>query len=256
MRQNPYAEILKLARPFPSSSWPAIDCQICGIGRVQVIAGKTEFFESADSRKLRERDRDNWEAEWAEGLFQAQLLCSDPGCQTRYLAIGKYKLEQLKLRQPDEAEYQEILSLLVAQPSFPISDRLPSDTPDLVNDRIKEAAGIVWLDPNAAGNRLRLAVEELLTERGIPKTDPAGGPSDYLTTHARINLFKKLDPEAAKLLFAVKWVGNGGSHGNTLNSEKVVLQMQILHEALKTVYNATRQNILKQAAEINLNKGI
>ena len=221
-----------------------------------MIAEKTEFFESANSKKLREADSENWEPEWTEGLFQAQLFCLDSDCQTHYLAIGKYRLEQLKLRRPDGPEYEEILTLLVAQPAFPISERLPSETPDAVIDRIKEAASIVWLDPSAAGNRLRLAVEELLTEEGIPKNASTTGASDYLSTHKRINLFEPNDPEAAQFLFAVKWVGNEGTHGDTLTSEDVILGMKMLHEALKLVYNATRRNLLEQAEAINNNKGI
>ena len=254
LRQNPYDEILKFTKPFPASSWPAIDCQTCGIGQVQVIAGKTEYFESAESKKLREGNHENWEPEWINGLFQTQLLCSESSCKSHYLAMGNYRLDQLSRRQPNGAEYQEILVLLAAQPSFPISDRLPGETPDLVHERIKEAAKVIWLDPNAAGNRLRLAVEELLTDQGIAKYGPKG-TTDYIKTDVRIKKFEEVQPEAAELLFAVKWLGNEGSHGDTLTAEDVVLGVQIFHEALKIVYNSTRQNIVRQAGVINANKG-
>lgn len=221
---------------------------------MQVLPGKFELLESAESKGLRAED-DEWEPEWINGLFQVQLVCSELSCQTLYLAFGRYRLDQVPRGRTSGPDYQELLTLLGSEPAFPITDRLPGNTPDLVHERINEAAAIIWRDPNAAGNRLRLAVEELLTYLGIPESQIVNGKEKYLTTHGRIELFKSVDAEAAELLRAVKWVGNDGSHGVVLKPEDVVVQVQILHEALKLIFNQTRQNILNKATLINSNKG-
>lgn len=253
MRAEYYKEILKFADPFPKKKWPAISCQKCGFGQVQVIPGKLELFESYESIKLKEEKDLEWDPEWISGLFLAQLRCSDLDCQTLYLATGSYRGDVPNKKKASDPDYQELLTLISSVPAFPITDRLPSGTPEEIHQRINDAAAIIWRSPSAAGNRLRLAIEELLTYLNIPSNKPTGG---RLTTQDRIDIYKANGGADQEFIEAVKWLGNQGSHGDSLNAKDVILGVQLLHEALKTIFPLTRLNAVREAAAIISSKGI
>lgn len=61
--------------------------------------------------------------------------------------------------------------------------------------------------------RFRAAAEALLTDRKIPKTTIFKEKRRvWLNLHSRIDKFKKVAPDSADYLFAMKWIGNTGNH--------------------------------------------
>jgi hypothetical protein len=76
----------------------------------------------------------------------------------------------------------------------------PPVAPDRVTAACRAAAEIVWVDPSGAANRLRVAVEELLTAEGVPQTSSPrrpGGKRPRIKTHDRIELLATRKPKKA-----------------------------------------------------------
>lgn len=134
---------------------------------------------------------------------------------------------------------------------------VPTGTPKPVEDAVESASVILWLSPSAAANRLRHAVEELLTARKVKKTTIGkNGKRVKLTLHDRIVAFSKTHSDVADALEAVKWIGNGGSHDSDLTVPDVLTGAEILDLAIKALYDKSDAALKAKVKAINKAKGL
>ncbi|MDN5855882.1 MAG: DUF4145 domain-containing protein, partial [Actinomycetia bacterium] len=71
----------------------------------------------------------------------------------------------------------------------------PVDTPTKVSAAIHAASELLWINPNAAANQLRQAIEELLTHKGINRTFiTSKHKRKRYTAHERIEKFRVANP--------------------------------------------------------------
>jgi hypothetical protein len=131
--------------------------------------------------------------------------------------------------------------------------------PKALGERIDAAAKILWLDPNAAANRIRAAVEVLIDEQGIPREKTTqSGKVVRLGLDSRIAEFKATLPQhadAADLLLAVKWIGNVGSHEDVLRIPDVLEGVAFLAHALSLIYDTNHGDMEKRASEVTARRG-
>lgn len=140
--------------------------------------------------------------------------------------------------------------------------KIPDRCPNEVRERIEEAARLIWADPASAANRLRSAIEELLTAQKVPRTrlvakkgGAQGRSRRRLTAHDRIELLKVKEPGAADLLEAVKWIGNSGSHESGMRVGDVLDGVALMEHALHELYDNRGKELAKMAKKINARKG-
>lgn len=126
----------------------------------------------------------------------------------------------------------------------------PDRTPETVRAAVDAAGALVWLDPAAAANRLRLATEEFLTAMRIPRTSVAKGRRHRLKTHQRIDRLLPANADLRDALMAVKWIGNEGSHSQ-LDVAAVLEGAQMFEHALSLKYGGERDRIIKRINEVN-----
>jgi len=105
----------------------------------------------------------------------------------------------------------------------------------------------MWVNPDAAANRIRVSIDDLLTALKIPQSR---------NTHERINLFRKKNAKAAEYLEAVKWIGNDGSHETGLTVNDILDDLELLSYALTIIYPNRDNRIEALAKKINSNKTI
>jgi hypothetical protein len=122
-----------------------------------------------------------------------------------------------------------------------------------VRTEVERAAAILFADYNSSANRLRVAIEKLLTSRGVE-----GGYSARL--HDRLNgPFRRDHPDAARLLMAIKWIGNSGSHEHgTVTIDDLFDSIDFFSHALDIIYPVAdnrRKDALAKAEKVNKNKG-
>ncbi|WP_460358255.1 DUF4145 domain-containing protein [Actinoallomurus acanthiterrae] len=155
---------------------------------------------------------------------------------------------------PSYDHYATHYRVLYLLPALPLID-FPETCPQIVKDRIADASAILYRDPSSAANRIRVAIEELLTLQRANRY-PSRSRKRPLTTHARIELFAAKNPDAAKMLMAVKWIGNSGSHDSGLRVEDVLDGVELLSHAINLIYDRRVRELDKRAAKINAQRGV
>ena len=89
------------------------------------------------------------------------------------------------------------------------------------------------------------------------------GKLERLSLHARIELFANKNPkknpnknaDVGEKLLAIKWLGNTGSHSDTLKHEDVLDAFELFSHALDEIFEETSVRLKKLSSSINRNKG-
>lgn len=233
--------------------WPHIPCPTCARGGLLPVHDSFVAEEAETSKTLEHHE--GWDPDWIHGGFHGVLACSKKTCD-RVRVIGEMNVGYTARRsdQPYEAHWTPTLFL----PALPLLENRKLCPPE-VGERVDAAAKILWLDPSAAANRVRTAVEALMDDRGVIRKKPnREGRVVALNLDARIATYKKALPQhtdAADLLLAVKWIGNVGSHEDVLRVPDVLEGVEFLDDALSLIYGAPSDDVRKRAAEVTARRG-
>ncbi|MBM7803365.1 hypothetical protein JOE58_002616 [Curtobacterium luteum] len=196
-------------------------------------------------------------ADELSGQFTGRLRCDRVECQQEYAIAGDWAYSVNDVYPEDGPQFIDMFKVRYVAPTLPMFSPPPA-VPDTVNELLVEAASIVWSSPSGAANRLRQAVDQLLTERGVPRyalRPPKGTPPKRsrrsLTLHERITRFQAMSPAAAEALEAAKWIGNGGSHDGDLDVADVLNGVDFIALALRYLYDTTDTDLMRKARSIN-----
>jgi hypothetical protein len=134
--------------------------------------------------------------------------------------------------------------------------RLPDECPEGVAHHLKLAFALYWLDGGSCANRLRVAAESILTDRGValyPKT----GKRRPLTFSTRIGRFASSHPDLQHYLDAVRWLGNAGSHSGPVgvSDSDILHAFEIFEHLLDQLYVRREQRLRNAARSIARRKG-
>lgn len=234
---------------FNLNEWPSAPCPVCKLGDLHPSQGSvtTVTTTSYDWH----RDDEEWEPDWKHGFFYGILHCGRSVCREKVIVSGEYQVTE-----KGSWEYVDELRLRFAIPAFPLIIP-PVGMPEAVLEGIDAASRSVWADPAGAANGLRRAVEAVLDDQKVHKTQIIGHKRRRLSTHRRIDLLEAKQPVAATSLEAVKWLGNEGSHqSGVLTSSHCIESAEYLNHALRILYDKTDAALLKKAKEINKAKGL
>jgi hypothetical protein len=247
-------DVKHLVGPVKSSEWPHVRCPACLEGYLA-----PEFLETvstAHSSRLQDQYRDEWEPDWIKGGFYGVLRCGIPSCGEPVIVSGDYTVgPDLDSSGRWYGEYADLLQLRFTQPPLSILIT-PPGTPAKVVAAVTGAAALVWADPGAASNRLRGAVEELLTSEGVRRFEIRNHKRNRLSTHNRILEYRRYESGIADILMAVKWIGNTGSHEGDITAGDVLEGAEILGHALRLRFDTTTEEMERRITRINKRKGI
>lgn len=234
------------------AEWPHVTCPVCGEGRATAEAFSRVSSGAVESLK----EHEGWDPDWDSGAFHGLLRCGLPKCREPVLVVGEFRIES-EVQSVDawRGGYASLLRLRFAQPSLVLLD-CPAGTPEAVVRAVAAAAALVWADPGAAANRLRLAIEELLTAQDVPRLEVGGTGRRTLSAHRRIESFRARNADAADALMAVKWIGNEGSHADALTAADVLDGAAMLGTALRLLYDRSDEEMRRRIAAINNSGGL
>jgi hypothetical protein len=234
------------------SNWPHVSCPACTRGFL--VPAVLEAVPSEQSKRA--KSHESWEPDWISGTFYGLLKCAAPSCGETVTITGDFKVGPLLESDGSwYGEYDDMFRLRFALPALPILT-LPAETPKDVKQAIEHASRVLWIDPSAAANRLRFAIEALLTHLRIPRFVISKGKRSRVTTHVRIVKLKKSKLDAGEALEAVKWIGNSGSHEDTLTVSDVLDSAVMFGRALRLIYNRSDQELQRRIRAVNKAKGI
>lgn len=249
-----------MAGPF--REWPDLQCLACSRGALEPDISEIESKVSADSRAGAETLEGP-----ARGFFHGVLACSRLPCGNKYVVAGEWTKgsgnpdEDSKDIPDDEADYigeydPQLYGFTVRHvlPPLPLIT-LPEKTPKEVAALVDSASSELLSDPSSAAARIRTAVEALLDKQGVRKLQ-INSRTKYLSTHARIELFRARNAAAADQLEAVKWIGNAGAHErNPLSMELVLDGIDFFARAVEIIYDPREADLARRAAAVNRNRG-
>lgn len=244
------AETIESGQP-----WPRPQCPNCGSGHIRFEEPQeVESHESAS-----ERHHPAFEPEWIHGTYAVRGACENPQCRQTVHGSGDYRVDYAVKSAPDDplqqggipySSYYRVAHLHPPMLLMPI----PKSAPEEVREGVLRASRVMFADPGLAATALRATVERFLTVAGIA---PTGASGRFRNAHARIEEWRDADTsrtQVANLFFAVKWLGNAGTHEDSdLTTVEVLDGAKLLDEAFHRLF--TGPDIDAQAQTINIARG-
>jgi hypothetical protein len=241
-------DLAQLGGWVDEGDWPAITCPTCAVGQLSTPKSAITLIPIADPENGRSFPEN--------GYFHGTFTCRRNKCKEIVAATGRYEMESVFDAKSERLGYKATYHLQLVLPPLLIILALPNATPQIVCTRIKEAALILWADPNAASSRLRLAIEGLLTHEGMRRYKIVRHKRVRLTTHERLKELEHYVGFPATAFEAVKWIGNQGTHENDLTVKDVLEASEILGYGLELLYGNRDDLFERKVRKVIKAKGI
>jgi hypothetical protein len=248
-------KLLKL--PFRGKSIPERTCPTCSKGILRIK--EDSFRKDEISRSCKAREHDAWEPEWIEYIYTCILACSNDKCGEVVASSGTGSVDWDVVEEFD-GNYEQVHTDLFF-PKYFVPHlhlfNLPDDCPPRVSSLLHESFRIFFSSPKAAANSVRAAIEELLTELKIKRFSTARGKRRRMVPlHDRINLLPAKYDQVKEMIFAIKWLGNAGSHGHTeVSMDDVMDAYELTEYILEFIFEPKAQSLAAIAKKVNKKKG-
>lgn len=217
-------------------------CSRCGDG---ILAFKDGEFHCEETIKsLSEHDHEEWEPEWIRSFFSGTLKCKN--CSEHYFVSGTGRVEY------EWDDDGTIMAYDVYYPKFfiPVIHifKLPVNTPEKIAEIIETSFSLAWTDYSSAGNKLRVALELIVSDL-VPNSDETLG-----------NKIKNISDDMSEIrdmIKAIKWLGNQGSHEAVLQEYDLAFAFKITKRVLDTLYpnKDDSEQLMVQVHLVNEAKG-
>ena len=184
--------------------------------------------------------------------FTAWLVCGHSRCAQAVSASG-YCTYHYAYDHEGKTVTKHVFSPKSLLPSPPLLV-LNSDVPEPIHETLRGSFDLFWLDSEACANRLRLALELILKDRGFPATDADG---KFTALHNRIDNWHARYGAltVATSLMAIKWLGNAASHETGISRDRLLDAYEIFSQLLKRLYPPDERGLDQLADEIIKSKG-
>lgn len=221
-------------------------CPQCGVG---FLVPNQETFKSAEPAYSRSgRSHDAWDPDWITYRFTVTCVCTKKDCGEIAFVSGTGSVDQ-RYGDDGQPEYYDLFSIESFFPA-PRLCHIPPEAPVQVQKFLKKSFSLYWVDTAAAANALRASLEALLDEIKIPSHKKnAKGETVYIALHNRLEAWLASDKDHAELCFALKEIGNLGSHGDSVKTEHYFGSLEIYSHVLKDLFedNASKMKDLAQS---------
>lgn len=228
-------------------SYPSWPCPACQNGNLRLIPDTMKQVASRKER-LDQSDPEHYHAETLN-RFVALMKCDARHCGETATLAGNYYSHWVNDGSEEghtDISY-EVLSLIPSPLPFKIAKKVPK----AIEDVIREAATLFWIDPKAAANRSREAIEAILTDLGIPTLTAKEKP---MHLGKRIDLFAEIEDgkwaEQADIIEAAKWIGNEGTHA-TIDREMALDAFDMLETVIDDIYVRSRHALMDKVKATN-----
>lgn len=220
-------------------------CPNCKQG--SLVPDDTSFKTSEPAYSKSEHAHDDWDPDWVTYRFTFTCVCDKKSCgEIAHVAgsgaVGQWYSEE------NQAEYYESYCIKSFFPA-PNLIHIPKGAPIDVTALLEKSFALYWVDVSAAANALRASLEALLDKLQIPRSQKSTkGKMVRLTLHKRLEIWSKKQSDFADLCFALKEVGNLGSHGEDVQEKHYFGVLEIYAHVLVQLFenNAVK---MKELAE-------
>lgn len=250
-------KILKF--PFRNSIDSYYQCPTCNNGQLKI---KGDTFCSNETRKsITSPSHPDFDADYVSYVYSCLFECTNSACK-EIVASSGYGFVDWDIEVNDEGYQEQIYSdyfrPLHFHPALKIID-IPKNVPDEVKSIIENSFTVFFISPSSCVNHIRTSLEAVLTDLKIPKsTIGKNKKRQLLSLHSRISKLPTKYDNLKEILFALKWLGNSGSHtdSNKVSMSDAIDAYEFLDYLLSEVYEEKSEKIKKKAKKINKTKGI
>jgi Domain of unknown function (DUF4145) len=221
-------------------------CPQCGVGFLVPDQDTFKSTEPAYSKNAHAHEA--WDPDWITYRFTVKCVCTRPDCGEVAFVSGTGSVDQ-RYGDGGQPEYFDHFSIKSFFPP-PRLCHVPSDTPSTVENLLGKSFSLYWVDTGAAANALRASLEALLDELKIPSHEKSSkGDTMKMNLHRRLEVWSATDKDHAELCYALKEVGNLGSHGEAVNPKHYFGSLEIYSHVLKELFehNAKKMKELAQS---------
>ncbi len=242
--------------PFTRENPPDWLCPSCGKGLLRFVENKFQSEERKDSKDAHSHEA--WEPEWIEYIYSGLLQCKNDNCGEFVASTGTGTVD-IDVQMGDDGEPEQIWSDFFRpkyfEPPLRMID-LPEECPRSVSEPLHESFRLFFSSPAAASNNVRIALEALLTDLGVKRFNTKNGKRIFLNLHSRISLLPAKYSELGELLLAIKWLGNAGSHADSVVTiDDVMDAYELIDHVLQELYTQKAKKAKALAKLINKKKG-
>lgn len=241
---------------FGKSGLTPFHCPSCGKGRLKVQQGSFSHHETKSSRSS--HGHEAFDFDWVDYVFSCILECTNSNCKEVVSSLGSGGVDQDYTTDENgeyDVEYYDFFRPKFFHPHLKIFAP-PKNSPESVSGELDVSFSLVFSDPSSAANHVRIALENLLTELRIKRFNSSNGKRKYLNLHQRIDLLPTKFDHVKELFYAVKWLGNAGSHSHQeLTFDDVFDAYEIISQILEEVYDDRKKKVASMAKKINKRKG-
>ncbi|MFA5075989.1 MAG: DUF4145 domain-containing protein [Patescibacteria group bacterium] len=242
--------------PFHKGNPSQWECPTCNKGILKGKEGSFSYKESKSS--LDAHKHDAWEPGWITYVYSCQFICTNPACEDTIVSVGTGSVdcdpEFDSHGEPNSIQYFDYF-----KPSFFIPHlnifKIAKNTPEEIKSSIEKSFELFFTNPSSSSNHLRIALEKTLDFLKIKKFETKNGKRILINTHRRINLLPKKLSNFRDLFFAIKWLGNNGSHSDIITIDDVMDAYDIFENILDELFDNRTEKTKKIAKQINKNKG-
>jgi hypothetical protein len=217
---------------------------------------KGSFHTARDATTIRNWDDPDFSFEFATGCFVCLLTCGKTGCGESCAVSGSY----VTTEGSDErgfGMYATGCPTSITPP--PPMILIPRACPESVRSEIVAAFSLYWNDLAASLNRIRNALELVLSDLGVPGSTLSKNKRVRLPLHQRIEGLAAKRPrlkDICERMMAVKHLGNAGSHpGIKVMADDVFDGFDILERVLQDMYSEHPRELTRTVRQINKRKG-
>lgn len=248
--------------PFQEGSFPNWTCPNCQTGSLRPVDKTFHYWESAASHEagkswliasqIKYDDNSILGMELAKYRYSALLKCNK--CSECVSSCGSG--EALEDYYPDLND-TVLLNYFSPKYFYPAIDIFPvhEKCPQKIKSQIKESFKLFFADPPAAANYVRKAIDEILTNKKVKRfVINKNKKRVTINLHDRIVAFEKINFGVAQKLFAIKWLGNEGSHTDKITKNDVLDAYEILEFVVDDLYVGYKKSIEKKILKINKTK--
>lgn len=236
-----------LRRTFTLSHAPDWVCPTCSKGVLRI---KKESFHKDELTHSRDHSNDAWEPEWIEYVYSCLLYCTNDKCKEVVSSSGTGSADCYQ-DENGSHDYEDCFKPKYFEPALRII-KIPSSCPESVSVPLEESFRLFFTSLSAAANNIRVLIEQLLTELKIDRLIPTDKKSKLLNLHQRIELIPEEYSELKDLIFAIKWLGNAGSHGHgAVTLDDVMDGYELTEYILQEIYEPKAKKLKALAKKIS-----
>lgn len=222
---------------FTETNTPDWMCPTCKKGILRIIDGSFKTSETRDSLR-RNRNHSEWDPYGVAYIYSCILQCNNDKCQEVVSSTGGGGADIDEYYDNDghlNQHWVDMFRPTFFEPALAIID-IPENCPAEVTEPLQESFRLFFCSPAAAGNNVRMAVEALLTQLGVPTHNTKPKP-ERLSLGTRLHHLPEKLSEFRQLFDAIRLFGNDGSHPDSkITTDDLMDAYELIEHVLQVLY--------------------